>query len=397
MQTRPVRLYYFLMFVKNLGAAFSVATYVMFLLSRGLNLLQINLVNFVFFTTLFVCEVPTGVVADVFGRKLSFALSCFVYAAGMFLYAGSNSFFGFAAAEATAAVGATLASGAFEAWLVDSLKHRGDGRALAPVFARGEQIRHGTWILGALGGSFVAQWNLVFPWIVGGSVMLIAGMLTILLMREEYFVRRTWSWRRGWNSMHTTTVQSLRFVRSSSVVHFLIVMGIVQLFAVQAPNMQWQPFFGKFFSAKIAFGVLFTGISLSLFAGSALAPRFLRRMRSDRRAILAAQGAIGVGLLLAALVQPLVLILPAFLFHEMCRGLFNPLKSAYLNAHIPSAERATIISFDTMAHHVGGMVGLLVSGLVAHYGSIPLAWGMSGFSLLAATLLIARNGKKKSL
>src|ERR1019366_4447354 len=107
--------YLMLRAISAFGASLLSATYVTFLISKGLNLLEVNLVNFVFFATLFVFEIPTGAFADVFGRKLSFILSCFLFSLGMFLYAIATSFWGFALAEGVAAVGATFASGAFQA------------------------------------------------------------------------------------------------------------------------------------------------------------------------------------------------------------------------------------------------------------------------------------------
>ncbi len=103
MAKRTIRLYLLFTLLTKLSMSFIAATYVMFLIGRGLNLFEANLVNFAFFTTLFLCEIPTGAVADVFGRKMSFVISCFLYAIGMFVYASSHSLYGFIAAEVIAA------------------------------------------------------------------------------------------------------------------------------------------------------------------------------------------------------------------------------------------------------------------------------------------------------
>ena len=87
-----VRHYLLLKSVSAFGVSFISAVYVTFLISKGLNLFEVNLVNFVFFTTLFICEIPTGAFADVFGRKLSFVISCMLFALGMFVYGTAKSF-----------------------------------------------------------------------------------------------------------------------------------------------------------------------------------------------------------------------------------------------------------------------------------------------------------------
>jgi sugar phosphate permease len=70
---------------------------------------------------------------------------------------------------------------------------------------------------------------------------------------------------------------------------------------------------------------------------------------------------------------------------------FEPIKETYLHDNIPSKERATVISFGSIAHHLGGAVGLLVSGLIALNGSIQLAWICSGLSLVVITLLLRKD------
>jgi MFS family permease len=73
------------------------------------------------------------------------------------------------------------------------------------------------------------------------------------------------------------------------------------------------------------------------------------------------------------------------------RGMFGPTKDAYLNEEIPSKERATLISFEGIAHHVGGVIGLTLSGLLAQQGGIPLSWAVSGIVMVGATLFVARK------
>src|SRR6185369_4258736 len=124
MQRKIIRQYYVLSCLFN-GGGMSIisAIYVTFLIHNGLNLFQVNLVNAIFFLTLFLCEIPTGAFADIFGRKTSFVAACGMLCASMFVYGSSHTFFGFVLAEMLGAVGTTFRSGAFQAWLVDSLKH----------------------------------------------------------------------------------------------------------------------------------------------------------------------------------------------------------------------------------------------------------------------------------
>ncbi|MEK7584626.1 MAG: MFS transporter, partial [Patescibacteria group bacterium] len=379
--------------VVRFGTSFTMSTYVLFLLSMGLILFEVNLVNFTYFTTLFLFEVPTGIVADVFGRKLSYVLSSIVFGSAFFIYAASDSLPGFLLAEATAAVGTTLATGAFQAWLVDRLNYFGFRGSLDGLFAREQLISNLATIGGAVMGGALATIGFAVPWVVGGAVVFASGVVAAFVMKEEYFTRRRFSMRANVRAMFDTVRTSLSFGRRSSVVKFVAGMGILQLFAVQAPNMQWQPFFSQFFSGTFGMGLIFGGISAALAMGALLAPRLVRTIRLESQALVWTQVAIGIGIIAASLTRTLPAALAVFLLHEVARGVYRPLRDAYLNHHIPSLERATLLSLAANANNAGAMVGLLISGFVAEMYSIPVAWMLGGSVLIIGTLvLVKRNG-----
>lgn len=196
-----IRLYLTLSFLASFGMSFISSNYVIFLQSNGLNLFEVNLVNLVFYATIFLCEVPTGAVADVFGRKFSYVCSCFFLSVGMWIYSLSRTFWGFALGEAVAAIGKTFATGAFQAWVVDKIHHHGYNGSLDALlektFSRGQQINHTGMIVGTLIGAFLAEQNMAWPWIGGGCVAAINGILALWLMKEEYFTpKKTFGERR---------------------------------------------------------------------------------------------------------------------------------------------------------------------------------------------------------
>ena len=132
--TRTERVYYLLTCVWRIAWSALGPTYGLFLLDRGLDLLQLNLVLAVYLITICLFEVPTGAIADVFGRKASFLLSCLVRALAFGLYFYSNTFSEFVVAEVIDAVGTTLATGAFDAWAVDGVRAEGDHRPVDRLF-----------------------------------------------------------------------------------------------------------------------------------------------------------------------------------------------------------------------------------------------------------------------
>src|SRR5438132_7304064 len=127
--TRTERIFYLLFGGYSLAQFFLAPVYPLFLLSRGLDLLQINLILAIYLITVFVFEVPTGALADTAGRRFCFVLGCATRTAALLLYSRTRSFADGAVAEFIDAVGTTLVSGALEAWAVDGVQAEGDGTA----------------------------------------------------------------------------------------------------------------------------------------------------------------------------------------------------------------------------------------------------------------------------
>ncbi len=392
---KTIKQYLVLNAISSFAMGTIAAVYVTFLTSHGLNLFEVNMVNFVFFATLFICEIPTGAFADIFGRKTSFVLSCLILSAGTFIYAFSKSFWGFALAEFVSAIGKTFASGAFQAWLVDSLKHHGHTEPLNRVFSKVRVVGQSAGIISALIGASLADIRADLPWILMGVLELIAGITAFFWLKEDYFVKKKFSIRLGLSAMKETVQQSIEFGMKNKVVRFLLVAGIIQMFSVQAVNMQWQPYFVKYLVEKKLLGFLWVGMVVGIMIGSSLAGKLLCLVKNEKAALIICQVLTGVGITLVTIL-PFPVGIVMFILHEIPRGMYAPLKDKFLQDSIPSSARATITSFESISPHLGATIGLFTSGFLADKFGIQSAWVTSGLFLVVMTLLFSRNRSKKS-
>lgn len=392
MHKKIIGQYYLLSFIASAGGLQIIsAVYTTFLMKNGLNLLQVNLVNAVFFTTLFICEIPTGAFADVFGRKSSYVASAVLISLSMFIYGASSGFAGFLCAEIVAAISITFKTGAFQAWLVDSLKHHGYEGPLNKIFGRASLANQIGGGLGAIVGAYLASAKPSLPWFVGGAVMAGVALLAQLMMREEYFVKQTLSWKNGLASMYKTASSSLRYGAENKAVRFILVITFVQIYSVQSLNMYWQPFFRDFRVRDEHLGFLFTGMMIFIALGAFVASR-VNAEGKERKIIVWSMACVGVAVILSAVSPILPLVLIFFMIHESGRGFWAPMADSYLQQRIPSDERATITSFCGMAPHIGGVAGLVLSGLIAELWSISTAWIMAGVTLILGAYFVRKNG-----
>jgi MFS family permease len=309
----------------------------------------------------------------------------------MITYGLSNSFAGFVVAEIIMAVGITFRTGAFQSWLVDSLKHYGHNGPYTQIFGRAalqNQLGGG---VGAILGAYLASLNSALPWFVGGTTMALVAVLAQRTLKEEYFVRQKFSWRGGVEEMKKTISSSIRYGSQDKAVRFILIATFVQIYVVKAFDMYWQPFFQKKGVSEEHLGFLFFGMISSLALGSYLATRIEIRGK-EKLLITSSMIFIGIMVALSTISPHLALAILPFLIHEIARGLWPPVLDSYLHERIPSHERATIISFCGMAPHIGGAIGLLVSGVLAQNLGIEATWIISSFAIILGALVVRRNG-----
>jgi MFS family permease len=361
-------------------------------MNKGLSLFEVNLVNSFFYVTIFLSEIPTGAFADIFGRKTSFVISCAILALSMMLYSMSHTFWGFVCAEVLGAIGITFKSGAFQAWLVDSLKSGSYAGDLQKVFARENLIRQILSGLFAVLGSYLASKDQSLPWFVGAFTLGITTVVAFFMIKEEYFIRSKFSFKEGLCSMKNVAISSIRYGTKDQTVRFVLIVTSLQVFIVQALNMYWQPFFKQSGLPESHLGFVFTGIQLFIAIGALICSK-ISYLNKEKKLIITTQVITGLIIIASATVQGLYFSLSLFLIHEITRGMWGPILSSYLHNRIPSEERATIASFCSIAPHIGGAIGLLLSGIIAEKFGISSSWIISGSILIVGSLLLARNHK----
>lgn len=375
----------------NTAIALHSTVYTLYLISKGLNLFEVNLVNVVFYVTLSLFEIPTGAYADIFGRKSSLVLSAAVQAAGCLVYFSSNHIWGFMLAESILAIGVTLMSGAFDAWAVDRLKHFGHEGDLAKIFVKKARWQQFSSIVAGFAGAYLGSVYLGLPWLLSGILLIGIAILAQVVLKEEYFSRSVTSMRHGLVSMKGIAKDSFYLGLKLKPVKFLLALGLVQYASIMAYNMQWQPWFEQAFQSRQLLGWLWVGMSLAVLFGNKLVVWLREKSGGVEKALLVSQLAIALFGAITVWVPVFGLSLLSFLLHEVPRGTFRPLSDAYLHKHVPSGQRATLGSFQSMAHHAGGAVGLAVSGLVAQRFGIPAAWYVSSLTLVVGSWLVYKK------
>lgn len=365
--------------------------YPLFLMSRGLDLFEMSAVLATYLAVILACEVPTGAVADIYGRRVSFVLACLTRMSAFLLYPFADGLVDCMVFEAIDALGTTLASGSLEAWAIDGMKREGDDRRRDPVFARSNILTRTAMAAGGIAGAYLADVNIIIPWFLAAAGYAATAIYASLAM-EESVPGPGARWQGASRMIAQTARAGFREARGSPVVRLMCLLTIAVGAGIMPVNLQWPARLEPFTDGGYwAFGWLAAILSV----GSALGSFFTSHVVAGRpRAQVLAAGHLlrGAGILLAAFSASLLPAVAGLLLAEFALGAVHPAFQAWVNEHIDDRRRATVISVTQMSLNVGGTAGLLVFGEYARQVGIAPSWILCGLVVAASAPGFLRLG-----
>jgi MFS family permease len=398
---RVRRTYYVLGFGNTLAASLIWGVNTIFLLDAGLNNFQAFAANAFFTAGMVLFEVPTGIVADSWGRRASYLLGTVTLAVTtaiyLWLYYIQGPFWAWAISSVLIGLGFTFFSGAVEAWLVDALRATGDDGPLDPVFARGQVVVGAGMLLGAGGGGYLAQWlGLGAPYWLRAGVLLVMFAVAAVLMRDLGFSPDRSA---GYLAeVRRISRDSVRYGLAVRPVRWLMLAGLCTGGVAIYVGYALQPHLLHLWGDDAAYGI--AGLSAALMAaaqigGGLITPKVRGWFRRRTDMILVMEALAALSVLLIALVPNFWVVLALIVAWALTGSAAMPVRQAYLNGMIPSRQRATILSFDSLMSSTGGVVAQPALGRSADIWGYPVSFGLSAVvSALAVPFVwLARREK----
>lgn len=403
---RVQRTFLTLLLFNTLAASLIWGINTIFLLDAGLNNLEAFAANAFFTAGMLLFEIPTGVIADLKGRRISFLLGTVTLAVTTLLYLLlwqiTAPFWAWAVVSLFLGLGFTFFSGATEAWLVDALRHTGYTGKLESVFAKGQIVSGIAMLTGAIGGGVLAQvTNLGVPYLVRGILLIVTFILAFLLMRDLGFTPV--------KSKHP--IKEVNHILRNSIDHGLRYPPIrwVMLTAPFISGVSFygfyalQPYLLELWGDQEAYAL--AGITAAILAAAQIAGGFLvpyfgrvfhrRTVLMFSATLLSTTAVVLMGVLTNFWVVIILVILWGLLFAAV-----TPVHQAYLNTLILAKQRATVLSFDSLLGSSGGVVTQPILGRAADVWSYPASYllggAMQSLALPFAWLAIKEAGKAKN-
>lgn len=401
---RIQRTYLVLTLLSTLSASFIWGVNTLFLLDAGLSNAEAFAANAFFTAGQVVFEIPTGVIADTRGRRLSYLLGALTLLSStllyLFMWQQQAPFWGWAIASAAIGLGFTFFSGAVEAWLVDALRFTGFGGELETVFAKGQSTAGVAMLAGSVAGGFIAQvTNLGVPYLIRAFMLLITLGAAFVLMKDVGFSP---------SSELGPVAEARRLLRASvdaglrhPPVRWVMLAAPFSMGVSAYAFYAMQPYLLELYGDDRAYGI--AGLAAAIVAGAQIVGGMMvpvvRRLFARRTHALIVGGVITtVALLLIGWANSFWAAIVLLVVWALTQSATTPLRQAYLNGLISSEQRATVLSFDALMGSAGGVGAQPLLGRSADIWSYSVSYGGAALIQVAAIpfLVLARRERAVS-
>ena len=360
--------------------------------------LELVLVGTAMEAAVFLFEVPTGVLADTYSRRLSLIVGYVGMGAAWVLVAAVSAPWAVIALWALWGVAYTFTSGAYEAWIADEVGHE----KLGALFLRGRRLGYAGAVTGLALQVALGAISLRAGVVAGGVITLLCGLACIFVMPETGFRRRPRAERASaLAELRTTAVRGARFAWAAPVVLLLVCVELFMGTSSEAfdrlkeahflrdiglpavGDLDPVVWFGIFWLAGMVFGFVALG-------------RLIKQVeRGGRRTV--THWLFGftllemTAMLVFALSGATWLAIAALLGVFFARDLSGPLYATWLNQQITdSAVRATVNSISGQANAFGEAAGGPVLGVIGNLWGIRTALATGAAAIAPALWLYAR-------
>ncbi|MGQ7886441.1 MFS transporter [Paenibacillus sp. WC2504] len=344
---RNIRILFALRFFSSLIPAYVIER--LYWEERGMSIQMVVYTEIIFALTIVLLEVPTGVIADKWGRKKMLVLSALLGCCEFLILVVATEFWHFALVVFLAGISRSASSGSENALLYDTLMQQGKVSHFEKLLGQLNACDLLSAILAALCGSLLAgKFGLELNYwlsLVSSGIALMLAFLLIEPLRcadgmdaEEAIPFKTY------------VTASLRFFRKNSNVSLVMLSGMVTGASMSYVEEFWQLYASRLGTLVYFFGVLSSVIMLLQLPGNLLAYALLRRI-SYKRLIVFITAIITIGFLCVSIRHDDI-GLAAMLLICLFSGVMQPLASGYLHYRIDSNMRATIDSFQSLGENV---------------------------------------------
>lgn len=385
---RNIGLDYLSVFIQNMNMQSCI--WVLYLSYCGMNLGQIGILEGIYHITSMLFEVPSGAMADLLGRKKSMVISRVLVAISCLIMLVSKNFWLFALSFFVQALGNNFNSGSEEALIYDSMKALGKEEHYIGVYGRLNVLIEISQGIATVLGGILAEYSFLFCY---GASFLIAGcaLLPVLFMVEAPIEKHEQT------EENAVRIFVDHFKSSASILKenrniLKVIIFFQGIFTAQTILFFYsQQYFYDMGYNKIWISVFMLAFGVISCAGALLSEKIVARFRNHTSLALGILIAVAIG---SFVFQNVVLSVAALSLAGFCNSVLYPIQSSILNQMIPSRQRATLISINSMFFSIGMIILFPIAGFLADKFGLAQIFAVLGILLFIFVVGFGRKMKK---
>ena len=363
---------------------------------RGYSLTQVALLDLVFWLTVAVGEMPTGMIADTWGRKYSLLVGTVLSAAAISLFALAPTYPLLVLANTLWALAFTCDSGAAQALFYDSLQQAGRQAEYTRLRSRLAIVEHAAIAISSACGGLLGALDLRVPFLAYAVILLASLGLVVRLVEPPREADPMTGTPLSYSQTLHLTVQIVR--QQANLRWALVYSGLMPLAVAVVSVVFLQPHARSLGIPVAAMGLLVLGLRVARMLGAALSPWLVQRF-GESAVLRSMPGLIVAGIIGLGLWQTIG-GMALFAIAGFATSATAPVVEAMVLQHTPRRIRATVLSIDSLLFRLlfaGAELGLGVIG--DRYG-LPLAFlglGLSSGTGMVAVLVLWWRAQRATL
>lgn len=392
-----IRIYSFILFLNSYVSGLLVPILSLLMIDKGATLSSISVIMGIYALTVAVFELPSGVMADLMGRKKTFCLSLIMSLIFSVIVLFGHGFLILCIGVLTYGLSRAISSGTFEALFIDSYIDNFGKDSLHNIITRLNVLDALGLSAGALTGGFFPEISKNYCTSIGTYDLNIIAKIfftsIVLVLVLAFVAETTADERKSRISLKEHVRNSMNAVIESKNIMCIFISVFSTGFFLSALETYWQPHFISLMhddGLMVLLGVMAFLYLAAAMAGNIISGRIIDRF-NYKKMYLILRLLLALSLLITAVQTNIICFTVFYALIYLIFGMANIPEGVILSREIPNESRASILSANSLIMQIGLFSGSLINSAVINYITIPQLWMISACVVFISVLIIYKK------
>ena len=370
------------------------AYYFIYFLEIGYSIFQVTLFFVVMMVTQILFDIPTGAIADIYGRKFSVVLS---YLLTFILFLSVpliSNFLGLLIIFFFLGITETLSTGAHEAWIISNLKSKQKGHLIDEYYVKSSSIFNIGLVISPLIAAFIIDTiGISYIWTIQGVATFFAGF--VLFLAVEKFKPQKIHIKDSFKETFKQSKKALNYAKNHNIVFKILIASIFLLFVTSGVGIFWQPYLREFNLPIAYYGYLLSFSGLLSIVVPFIAKKIANQFNRKSSYLIVVNIIHLIVLFLVFFVTNSWVAMGAVVLLYLAYQFIMPIEQPFFQSFLPNKMRATLGSIKSIFGSLGVALAMLFLGWLAEFAGVKVALSSLAIFLMPVLWVYWRIRKRE--